>query len=558
VASDDVLAHGYQLLIAFLMYEYDYWAIQSYAEAGKKHDDVPGGSNGIAIAPARSASGTAMLVINPHLPWQGELMFFESHLVAGEVDAYGASLLGQPFLALGFTRHLGWTHTVNPADAFDTYELELEDDGYRFDGEVKAFQREDPQELAVRKEDGTTEKVLVERLRSVHGPVVYLDDRRKRALAVRIAAATDFRPERFWKIVEATNLEEFENVTDEHPLPFFNTIFADSDGNILFQYNATLPDRGRGDFESWLGILPGDDPDYLWEDMLPVSAMPKIVNPDTGFVQNANDPPWSATYPFALDTGDFPAWLPPPAMDFRAQSLTRMLHDDREISFDELVRIKQSNRVEMAGRVLPDLLAVCDEADAELLDKACRTLAGWDRTVDPDSRGAVLFLAWVDAMGGVDGDWYAEPWSVTRPLSTPNGLAAPEDALETLAAVAAEIDESFGAVDAAYGQVYRMRLGGRDVPARTGDASAGMPAVGGFDRAGDGHYEITDGDTFFAVVQFSKPLRAEGLLPYGNSSQPDSPHVGDQLELFSKGELRRLWLDRDDVLENLELRETFD
>jgi acyl-homoserine-lactone acylase len=166
--------------------------------------------------------------------------------------------------------------------------------------------------------------------------------------------------------------------------------------------------------------------------------------------------------------------------------------------------------------------------------------------------------AWVDAMGGVDGDWYAEPWSVTQPLSTPNGLAAPEDALETLAAVAAEIDESFGAVDAAYGQVYRMRLGGRDVPARTGDASAGMPAVGGFDRAGDGHYEITDGDTFFAVVQFSKPLRAEGLLPYGNSSQPGSPHVGDQLELFSKGELRRLWLDRDDVLENLELRETFD
>jgi acyl-homoserine-lactone acylase len=39
------------------------------------------GSNALAIAPQRSASGNAMLVQNPHLPWWKEFLFFESHLI---------------------------------------------------------------------------------------------------------------------------------------------------------------------------------------------------------------------------------------------------------------------------------------------------------------------------------------------------------------------------------------------------------------------------------------------------------------------------------------------
>ena len=51
------------------------------------------GSNAWAIAPARSASGNALLLANPHLPWSDLFVFFEAQLSAPAINAYGASSL---------------------------------------------------------------------------------------------------------------------------------------------------------------------------------------------------------------------------------------------------------------------------------------------------------------------------------------------------------------------------------------------------------------------------------------------------------------------------------
>ena len=94
------------------------------------------GSNTYAIAPKRSASGNAMLVQNPHLPWWQEFLFFESHLNLNGKNMYGTTLVGFPGIAIGFNENLGWSHTDNTIDNADTYELELKDGGYLLDGET--------------------------------------------------------------------------------------------------------------------------------------------------------------------------------------------------------------------------------------------------------------------------------------------------------------------------------------------------------------------------------------------------------------------------------------
>ena len=98
------------------------------------------GSNTYAIAPKRSTSGNAMLVQNPHLPWWGEFTFWESHLKLNGKNMYGANLVGLPGIAIGFNENLGWSHTDNTIDNADTYELELQDEGYLLDGERKDFE----------------------------------------------------------------------------------------------------------------------------------------------------------------------------------------------------------------------------------------------------------------------------------------------------------------------------------------------------------------------------------------------------------------------------------
>ena len=53
-----------------------------------------------------------------------------------------------------------------------------------------------------------------------------------------------------------------------------------------------------------------------------------------------------------------------------------------------------------------------------------------------------------------------------------------------------------------------------------------------------------------------EPVKAKGLLTYGNSSDPENKHYGDQLELFSKNQLRDIWSTREAQEENLEKKES--
>jgi acyl-homoserine-lactone acylase len=65
------------------------------------------------------------------------------------------------------------------------------------------------------------------------------------------------------------------------------------------------------------------------------------------------------------------------------------------------------------------------------------------------------------------------------------------------------------------------------------------------------------GDTFIAIVEFSNPIKAKVLLTYGNSSNPNSPHFGDQLGLTARKQWREPWLTRAEIERHLEYRTTF-
>ena len=73
----------------------------------------------------------------------------------------------------------------------------------------------------------------------------------------------------------------------------------------------------------------------------------------------------------------------------------------------------------------------------------------------------------------------------------------------------------------------------------------------------NGKAEGVGGDTYFAVIEFSNPVHAEGLLSYGNWSKQGSVHVEDQMRLLSKKEMRPIWRDRKEVEANLEARKMF-
>jgi len=55
------------------------------------------------------------------------------------------------------------------------------------------------------------------------------------------------------------------------------------------------------------------------------------------------------------------------------------------------------------------------------------------------------------------------------------------------------------------------------------------------------------GETWVSLVEFSTPIKAMGLMSYGDASQPGSPHRSDQLKYLSTKTLRTLWTTRAQV-----------
>lgn len=76
---------------------------------------------------------------------------------------------------------------------------------------------------------------------------------------------------------------------------------------------------------------------YVWNDILRYDELPKVKNPASGWLQNANDPPWTCTFPRVLNPEQYPPYLAPVYMALRPQRAARMLAEDESITFDELV-----------------------------------------------------------------------------------------------------------------------------------------------------------------------------------------------------------------------------
>lgn len=553
VTAIDVLAHGKRVINLEFLSGRDIG--QSFNELKELEKEITPGSNSYAIAPAKSESGKAMLVANPHLPWNDLYMFFEAHLNAPDFDVYGVTLVGMPVLNIAFNKNLGWTHTVNTIDASDRYVLTLEGDGYILDGEVRSFD-EKSVVIKVLQDDSSIVDKEIKLKYSQHGPIIF--EHGDKAYALRIAGLdNDSYFYQYHKMGKSDNFDEFEDALKMMQIPMFNVVYADKAGNIMYLFNGNVPERSEGDWKFWNDKVDGTRSDLIWHSYHDYGDLPKLFNPETGFVQNANDAPWTATYPLMLNSEDYPAYMSPKPEElpasFRAQRAINLIKDDDSISFEELVDYKLDTGMEVAERFLDDLLAAVEQYPDPVAVEAAAVLRNWDGETNTDSKGAVLFARWIDKLGN---DMYAVPWSIENPVTTPDGLKDPEKAVAILVEAADEIDIAYGSMDVAWGNVNRFRVGKIEFPGNGGNHDYGVFRTMYFKAPKERNINYAfHGDTYVAVVEFGDNVRAKVLLSYGNSTQTGNRFMGDQLEMLSENQLRDAFLSKEVVLNNLAFKE---
>jgi acyl-homoserine-lactone acylase len=403
--------------------------------------------------------------------------------------------------------------------------------------------------LKIKQEDGSLVEQEIPLLKTVHGPVV--SQKEGKVLALRMVGLD--KPNMFlqwWRMINSSTFDEFESALKMAQIPFWNVMYADKVGNIFYLFNGLVPKRSQGDWSYWNRIIPGGKSADVWTEVHPYGDLPKIKNPEGGWLQNANDPPWTSTIPMTLNPDDFPSYMAPQYMPYRPQRSARMMIEDESITFDELVDYKLSTRLEFADRILDDLFKAVDESDSEKAKEAKVVLENWDRESNADSKGMLLFYSWARKFGPGRASNYSEKWSMDKPNTTPDGLANPEAAVKLLEEVAVGVETTFGSLDVPWGDYYRINYNGKSLPANGIDGSMGVFRVA-WPGSGDAkNMYVGGGDSWVGVIEFDEQVKAKVLLSYGNATQKDSPHNGDQLELFSKNELRDAWFTQDAIEAN--------
>jgi acyl-homoserine-lactone acylase len=514
---------------------------------GRRQDLGGIGSNAWAIAPKKSASGKTMILMNPHLPWRDWFTYYEIDLNAPGVHLYGASQVGFPMLRFVFSDYVAFTQTVNSIDANDLYKLDAHGDCYMFDGACRPFASH-PETVKVR---GGKDETLQIRS-SIQGPVVW--DKDGVVVAQRTAGLDrPFAIEQYWKMALAHTFAEYQTQVRRLQVPTFNITYADKAGHIMYLFNGTLPVRSQGDSEFWHGVVDGTTSKTLWTKVHGYDDLPKLIDPATGFVQNTNDPPWTSTYPTVLRPQDYPPYTSAGRAElWRTARSLRMLTETDKISFDNLKTLKYSTRLEMADRVVDELVSVAEQSENAKAKQAGAILKAWDRQTEADSRGALLFEILAPKLR------FVTPIDLLKPFDTPHGLKQTPAELATLLEQAAdETEKRYGAMDAPWGDWRRLKLGNLDLPANGGPGALGAFRVFNYAPANAAKRNAFMGDTFVCLVEFGTPIRARVVTSYGNSSQEGSPHSTDQLPLVAKKEMRTALLTRKEVEANVESKDTF-
>jgi acyl-homoserine-lactone acylase len=498
------------------------------------------GSNQWALAPSRTKSGNAMLLVNPHLTWSQERQYYEAHLtVPGVINTYGGAMLGAPMFRHAFNDTTGWALTVNYPDLEEIYELDADPsapDSYLMDGGSIPLRRE---EVSVEiKTDSGLRRETRSYWHSPIGPVIHRTP--QKIYVIKSSAFTEFRLLEQWlRQAQARNLEEFKSALAMQRALMYNIAYADRDGNIFYIWNGRVPIIPHENKRS--EAVYATTTDDMWSEVHAMSDLPQLLNPKGGYVMNSNSSPYLTNLHQPMDRDDFPDYFPDNTISLRTQHNLQLLHNDKKFSLEDTVELKHSTRVLLADRVKDDLIkAVRRARPNEETRNAIDLLERWDNTSSAESAGGVLFGNWWTEYSRDQTELYKNTFNVSRPLKTPNGLADRERAVAAFDIALEKTTEQFGRWDVTWGEVHRLRTGDLDLPLSGGSGRLGIFRVLAFKDGDDGKREARGADGFVMCIEFGDTPKAYSIVAYSQSEIELSPHYNDQAELFASNRMKRV------------------
>ncbi len=496
-----------------------------------------GASFAMAVAPARTEGGHALLLHGLDRSFYGAGQPYEAHLRSDEGwRVSGYTTLGSPVIRTGHSPHHAWAHTDAGGDTRDAWLLRFDHPtdslAYRWGDEWRTAEVF-ADTVAVNTTTGVVHRPY-SFLRTEYGPVVARVDANT-LVAVQIARMQEGGALQQWYAMNrATTLEEFRGALANAALVGLGTVYADAAGSIYYVHGSAVPRRNTAVDPA--RPLDGSDPATAWDGYHSLQELPELLDPASGWIQSASGTPFLATASgYNLERSGYPVYMAPEGDTPRALRARQLLSANDSWTADTFEQASFDVQVPSADAALRRLIneyeqrGAVDPTGVLPLDDAIHQLREWDRSATVDSPEMTLYVTWQERLRSpfMSDD---RAWPLTDALAW---------ALE-------RIERSHGSHDVAWGSVNRLvRAGSQPVTDSAGVALPGAPSwIGTLFGAGPaapaygGVRTLVSGTAWSSVVELGNPAGSRSVVVFGQSDDPASPHFFDQAALTAEGRMK--------------------
>jgi penicillin amidase len=520
------------------------------------------GSNVWAVDGSRTASGGPLLANDPHLGLQAPGLWYLAGLEAPGLSVIGGTMPSMPIVVAGRNDALAWGLTNTGPDTQDLFVERIDPaDPQRYltpDGSAPIIVREEL--IGVRGHE--PERLVVRETR--HGPVIsdlgggggIAGEGRMLALAWTALADDDVTLAAGLRLATAADGAALDAALLPFASPQQNVAWATRDGRIGLVAPGRVPIRRSGDGRL---PVPGWDGKADWIGAIPFALLPRIEDPPSGQVVNANNRLVGPDYPYLIAVEWDPA--------LRARRIEAMLGGAHGLDLGRFAAMQNDLRSTLADDFLPFLLeaAATGDAGADLME----ALGAWDRRMLADRPEPLAFAAWYEALaeavyadelGPLFADYRGlRPDFMRRVLQRRQiwcddiGTAAIESCDERIVLAWREAIQRLRAQRGqdwrawrwgeAHRTVMRHRLTER-LPALGALFRIELPGDGDGSTLDVGHYRggggidafvSSTGPSYRMLVDLADPEASLFVAATGQSGHPLSPHWRDLTALWAQG-----------------------
>lgn len=378
----------------------------------REHSDK--GSNIWAISSAHTENGLPLIANDPHLSLGYPSTFYPLHMNTDDgVNVGGVSFPGVPMLAQGCNDNLCWGSTVHPIDETDFFfekfttnlfglpthtiykgvkepvvlEFQVYNANVIGDGVMNNLENQNVGYTS----GGLT--ILVPR--RDYGAILNLDMENNIAISMQYTGSGPTQElESFLDMGRAGSIDEFSTALTKFDFGSQNFMVADVNGNIAYFTSGEVPIRedlqtmmsvdgvppmfvrdGSGEHANeWLSKQNDDLNQSTNSEVIPFEQMPHIINPESGYIANANNDPIGVSLDnnllnqvrpggglYYLNNGVYSA--------YRMGRIDRLIQEKLaagdKLNIEMMKQFQSNNQLLDAELIMPHLLNAMNRATAE-------------------------------------------------------------------------------------------------------------------------------------------------------------------------------------------------